>query len=230
MYEVAEVQHMLNYTVCRPLFTGKWLYRMLHIVRTSLNQVFSLVHKHLPTGQTSFRCAYFFCESANSLGPGWPVGRSAMNADVTFFISSHKVICFTLPLLRYLCHERDISPSYLPILNNLGYFFSSIIRRITWWLILLQINDLPRPSFLDKSLSEVGIGTFNGIETATEETTIITALEKFLDRRVSALPVIDSEGRLVDIFAKFDVIVCNLIIYFSRTIRRLVIFWIFKSH
>ncbi|MBO8666385.1 CBS domain-containing protein, partial [Staphylococcus aureus] len=44
------------------------------------------------------------------------------------------------------------------------------------------------------------------IETVSEETSIILALKKFFERRVSALPMVDQEGRLIDIFAKFDVI------------------------
>ncbi|KAK6617445.1 5'-AMP-activated protein kinase subunit gamma-2 [Polyplax serrata] len=69
-----------------------------------------------------------------------------------------------------------------------------------------NINDLPKPSYMNKTLGELRIGTFEGIETATEDTSIILALKKFVERRVSALPMIDSEGKLVDIFAKFDVI------------------------
>lgn len=60
-----------------------------------------------------------------------------------------------------------------------------------------------------KTLRELKIGTYDNIETASEETTIITALHKFVERRVSALPMVDSEGRLVDIYAKFDVIVSS---------------------
>jgi len=71
----------------------------------------------------------------------------------------------------------------------------------------LQVNDLPKPSYMTKTLSELKIGTYDNIETASEDTSIILALKKFVERRVSALPIIDPEGRLVDIYAKFDVIV-----------------------
>jgi len=70
-----------------------------------------------------------------------------------------------------------------------------------------QINELPKPAYMQRSLRELKIGTYNNIETADETTSIITALKKFVERRVSALPLVDSEGRLVDIYAKFDVIV-----------------------
>ena len=60
---------------------------------------------------------------------------------------------------------------------------------------------------MNKTLRELKIGTYENIETATTETAIKEALRKFIDRRVSALPLIDDQGRLVDIYAKFDVIV-----------------------
>lgn len=76
--------------------------------------------------------------------------------------------------------------------------------------IVLQIHELPKPTFTNKTLRELRIGTFENIETATEETSIILALKKFVERRVSALPIVDSEGKLVNIYSKFDVIVSQI--------------------
>ena len=59
---------------------------------------------------------------------------------------------------------------------------------------------------MDQPLSCLRIGTYEKVETASEDTSIIEALNKFVARRVSALPIVDSQGRLVDIYAKFDVI------------------------
>ena len=42
------------------------------------------------------------------------------------------------------------------------------------------------------------------------ETKLIDALGLFVARRVSALPVIDDDNHVVDIYAKFDVIVSGL--------------------
>lgn len=75
----------------------------------------------------------------------------------------------------------------------------------------LQIHELPKPSFTNKTLRELRIGTFENIETATEETSIILALKKFVERRVSALPIVDCEGKLVNIYSKFDVIVSHIV-------------------
>jgi len=85
-----------------------------------------------------------------------------------------------------------------------GSVLFSIIINVVF---TFQINDLPKPAYLSQSLEELKIGTFENIETVSEETSIILALKKFVERRVSALPMVDQEGRLVDIFAKFDVIV-----------------------
>lgn len=65
---------------------------------------------------------------------------------------------------------------------------------------------------MNKTLREVKIGSYDNIEIAYEDTSIIVALKKFVERRVSALPVVDAEGRLVDIYAKFDVIVSFIIL------------------
>ena len=62
---------------------------------------------------------------------------------------------------------------------------------------------------MQKTLRELNIGTYKDIETARGETLIIEALNKFVERRISALPIVDDEGKLVDIYAKFDVIVSS---------------------
>ncbi|KAG9334338.1 hypothetical protein JZ751_008224 [Albula glossodonta] len=44
------------------------------------------------------------------------------------------------------------------------------------------------------------------------DTPIIKALNIFVERRVSALPVVDESGKVVDIYSKFDVIVHRLVV------------------
>ncbi|XP_060809697.1 uncharacterized protein LOC106130566 isoform X2 [Amyelois transitella] len=90
-----------------------------------------------------------------------------------------------------------------PDTGNVLYILTH--KRILRFLFL-YINELPKPAYLQCKLREVRIGTLNDIETATEDTSIIEALRKFVNRRVSALPLVDAEGRLKDIYAKFDVI------------------------
>lgn len=88
-----------------------------------------------------------------------------------------------------------------------------------------QINELPKPSYMQNTLRELKIGTYDTIETASEDTSIIDALEKFVERRVSALPIVDPEGRLLDIYAKFDVIVSLHL--FSHEFQNFINFLIF---
>ncbi|XP_047524027.1 uncharacterized protein LOC125062280 isoform X2 [Pieris napi] len=90
-----------------------------------------------------------------------------------------------------------------PETGNVLYILTH--KRILRFLFL-YINELPKPKYLQNKLRDLKIGTLNNIETATEDTSIIEALRKFVNRRVSALPIIDTEGRLKDIYAKFDVI------------------------
>ncbi|KAK0148662.1 5'-AMP-activated protein kinase subunit gamma-1 [Merluccius polli] len=68
------------------------------------------------------------------------------------------------------------------------------------------ISEMPIPAFLDKTLEELNIGTFQNIAVVRADTPLYTALGIFVEQRVSALPVVDDKGRVVDIYSKFDVI------------------------
>ncbi|XP_017074633.2 LOW QUALITY PROTEIN: uncharacterized protein LOC108110191 [Drosophila eugracilis] len=106
--------------------------------------------------------------------------------------------------IKILIHSRiHRLPVIDPATGNVLYILTH--KRILRFLFL-YINELPKPAYMQRSLRELKIGTYNNIETADETTSIITALKKFVERRVSALPLVDGEGRLVDIYAKFDVI------------------------
>ncbi|KAH8406746.1 hypothetical protein KR222_008809 [Zaprionus bogoriensis] len=106
--------------------------------------------------------------------------------------------------IKILIHSRiHRLPVIDPATGNVLYILTH--KRILRFLFL-YINELPKPAYMQKSLRDLKIGTYDNIETADETTSIITALKKFVERRVSALPLVDAEGRLVDIYAKFDVI------------------------
>ncbi|XP_037946739.1 uncharacterized protein LOC119678764 isoform X3 [Teleopsis dalmanni] len=106
--------------------------------------------------------------------------------------------------IKILIHSRiHRLPVIDPATGNVLYILTH--KRILRFLFL-YISELPKPSYMQKTLRDLKIGTYDNIETADESTSIITALKKFVERRVSALPLVDSEGRLVDIYAKFDVI------------------------
>ncbi|XP_062951051.1 5'-AMP-activated protein kinase subunit gamma-3 isoform X2 [Cynocephalus volans] len=65
---------------------------------------------------------------------------------------------------------------------------------------------LPRPPFLYRTIQDLGIGTFRDVAVVLETAPILTALDIFVDRRVSALPVINESGQVVGLYSRFDVI------------------------
>uniref|UniRef100_A0A803XTC7 5'-AMP-activated protein kinase subunit gamma-1 n=1 Tax=Meleagris gallopavo TaxID=9103 RepID=A0A803XTC7_MELGA len=70
----------------------------------------------------------------------------------------------------------------------------------------LQIAEVPKPEFMARTLEELQIGTYSNIAVVSTSTPIYVALGIFVQHRVSALPVVDDSGRVVDIYSKFDVI------------------------
>lgn len=48
---------------------------------------------------------------------------------------------------------------------------------------------------------------------AKRDTTVYDALNMFVKHRISALPVVDDEHKVVDIYAKFDVIVSKPLLH-----------------
>ena len=66
---------------------------------------------------------------------------------------------------------------------------------------------MPQPAFLQQSISEINIGSYKTIQTINTNTPIIEALNIFVATRVSALPIVDDDKKLVNIYSKFDVIV-----------------------
>ncbi|KAM4559998.1 5'-AMP-activated protein kinase subunit gamma-1 isoform 3-T3 [Odontesthes bonariensis] len=53
---------------------------------------------------------------------------------------------------------------------------------------------LPRPAFIQRQIQELGIGTFRNIATVQQTASLYDALSIFVERRVSALPVVDEQG------------------------------------
>ncbi|XP_019857328.1 PREDICTED: 5'-AMP-activated protein kinase subunit gamma-1-like isoform X2 [Amphimedon queenslandica] len=95
----------------------------------------------------------------------------------------------------------------LPIIDQRSgnSLFIATHKRILHFMYFNLLHE-KQPSYMSQSLEELGIGSYKDIATVTSDTPIITALNKFTERRVSALPIVDSFGKVTDIYAKFDVI------------------------
>ncbi|KAI1885016.1 hypothetical protein AGOR_G00215840 [Albula goreensis] len=103
-------------------------------------------------------------------------------------------------LLKYKIHRLPvIDPESGNVLHILTH------KRILKFLHLFG-SMIPKPRFLQKKIGEIRIGTFHKIAMVQETATVYDALSIFVERRVSALPVVDKKGKVVGLYSRFDVI------------------------
>ncbi|XP_074659072.1 uncharacterized protein LOC141911886 isoform X2 [Tubulanus polymorphus] len=119
------------------------------------------------------------------------------------FIYIHPDACLFDAIKKLIDCKVHRLPVIDPVTGNALYVLTH--KRILRF-VYLYIHELPLPNFLQKTLGELRIGTYENIATATPDMPLIQALSLFVARRVSALPVVDEHGRVVDIYAKFDTI------------------------
>lgn len=162
-------------------------------------------------------CIYLCYSSTDVLQQDYK-GLQSISPDASLFDAIYTLISnriHRLPVidpqtgnvLYIVTHKRILRFLFL-------YVSSSNIDCLLFFIYLglfEQLKDMPKPSFMNKTLRELNIGTYVNVETARPDTPIITALTKFVERRVSALPIVDAQGRLVDIYSKFDVIVIKIL-------------------
>jgi len=72
--------------------------------------------------------------------------------------------------------------------------------------LLSKLDKEKTLEYTKKSIEEAGVGSYGNIKVASEKTTVIEALTMMVSDGVSALPIVTSEGRLTNIYSKFDVI------------------------
>ncbi|XP_072769609.1 5'-AMP-activated protein kinase subunit gamma-2-like isoform X4 [Nerophis lumbriciformis] len=103
-------------------------------------------------------------------------------------------------LIRNKIHRLPVID---PLSGNALYILTH--KRILKFLQLF-VCEMPMPGFMKKTLEELHVGTYDNIAFIHPDTPLITALSVFTHRRVSALPVVNHHGQVVDIYSKFDVI------------------------
>ncbi|XP_067298295.1 5'-AMP-activated protein kinase subunit gamma-1 isoform X2 [Pseudorasbora parva] len=103
-------------------------------------------------------------------------------------------------LLKHKIHRLPvIDPESGNVLHILTH------KRILKFLHLFEAT-VPKPRFLKTQIKDAGIGTFTDVATVSQTATVYDALSVFVDRRVSALPVVDDNGKVVALYSRFDVI------------------------
>ncbi|KAJ3034743.1 AMP-activated serine/threonine-protein kinase regulatory subunit, partial [Rhizophlyctis rosea] len=83
----------------------------------------------------------------------------------------------------------------------------TIISVITQYKILKYIAaNCPDLTKLSSPLRDLNIGTYTDVATATPQTPLITVLNTFISRRISAVPIVDENGCVLDVYEKYDVL------------------------
>ncbi|XP_065527679.1 5'-AMP-activated protein kinase subunit gamma-3 isoform X5 [Lathamus discolor] len=100
-------------------------------------------------------------------------------------------------------HKIHRLPVIEPVSGNVLHILTH--KRILKFLHIFG-STIPKPHFLKKTVQELCVGTFRDVAVVHETAPIYSALEIFVDRRVSALPVINDAGRVVGLYSRFDVI------------------------
>lgn len=90
------------------------------------------------------------------------------------------------------CHESTFC-NMRSLLQYVDCHHSSVLN-VEYLLYESQGSMIPKPRFLQKRIEEVEIGTFKSIATISVTETVYDALSVFVERRVSALPVINEQG------------------------------------
>ncbi|KAI2668783.1 ATP-binding cassette sub-family B member 6 [Labeo rohita] len=103
-------------------------------------------------------------------------------------------------LLKHKIHRLPvIDPESGNVLHILTH------KRILKFLHIFGAS-VPKPRFLKMQIKDAGIGTFTDVATVSQTATVYDALSVFVERRVSALPVVDDNGKVVALYSRFDVI------------------------
>ncbi|XP_035600677.1 5'-AMP-activated protein kinase subunit gamma-1 isoform X5 [Oncorhynchus keta] len=103
-------------------------------------------------------------------------------------------------LLRHKIHRLPVID---PVSGNVLHILTH--KRILKFLHIFK-ETVPKPCFMQKTIQDVGIGTFRNIATVQQTASVYDALSVFVERRVSALPVVNEQGKVVALYSRFDVI------------------------
>eukprot|EP01103_Thecamoeba_quadrilineata_P005136 TRINITY_DN14974_c0_g1_i1.p1 TRINITY_DN14974_c0_g1~~TRINITY_DN14974_c0_g1_i1.p1 ORF type:complete len:391 (+),score=68.25 TRINITY_DN14974_c0_g1_i1:81-1175(+) len=106
----------------------------------------------------------------------------------------------TQTLLKYKIHR-------IPLIDKEND--NTILAIISHYRILkFLMNNVPKKnrSFLKTKLGDLKIGTAEDVLTVHSDTSLITILDHMLEKKISAIPIVDIDGNLVEIFSKDDVV------------------------
>uniref|UniRef100_A0A672YTW6 Protein kinase, AMP-activated, gamma 3b non-catalytic subunit n=1 Tax=Sphaeramia orbicularis TaxID=375764 RepID=A0A672YTW6_9TELE len=121
----------------------------------------------------------------------------------SYKLQSHDAVCLFDAIYSLLKNKIHRLPVIDPESGNVLHILTH--KRILKFLHIFG-STIPKPRFLQRRVGEVDIGTFRQIATVQESASVYDALTIFVERRVSALPVINEQGKVVALYSRFDVI------------------------
>ncbi|KAL0483877.1 AMPK-gamma [Acrasis kona] len=92
----------------------------------------------------------------------------------------------------------------LPVISSKGALLH-IITHSHLLAHLVQNVSFDAPVFR-YSIEELGLGTYSNIVTMTRDTKVYEAVCVFAKRKVSAIPIVDNDGIVIDVFSRYDIV------------------------
>lgn len=82
-----------------------------------------------------------------------------------------------------------------------------VVSVVTQYRILKFIAvNVTETDLLKKSVSEIGLGSYGSLQTATMDTPVIDVIHMMVKRSISSVPIVDSNNRVLNVFEAVDVI------------------------
>ncbi|TPP56778.1 5'-AMP-activated protein kinase subunit gamma-2 [Fasciola gigantica] len=123
-----------------------------------------------------------------------------------FFVHPEDSLLKALRLLsRFRLHHLPVID---PPRERSGNVLFVLTKRRLLSYLFSKMSLVPQPRFMQSSLADLNVGTFQCISMITLSTKLSETLLLFRNGRISALPVVDSleKRRLINLFSKYDVI------------------------
>jgi len=86
----------------------------------------------------------------------------------------------------------------------------TVVSVITQYRILkfIAVNNERNTMLLRKTLRDLNLGTYTNLATATMTNSVIDVIQLMVTHNISAIPILDKHGHLMNVFEAVDVIPC----------------------
>ena len=86
----------------------------------------------------------------------------------------------------------------------------TVVSVITQYRILkfIAVNNEKYTMLLKKTVREIGLGTYSNLATAAMTSSVLDVIHLMVKHNISAIPILDKEGRVLNVFEAVDVIPC----------------------